>query len=115
MSLEEAIWATWKGFVIFSPTPAHYLPDAIPTLPDPLDEDDWKLLKALAETDNSPSEAAPRIERKEDTVKYRMDNRIIPALRALMPGFRESEKGSVYERAQAIIWYKEHRVRYCRE
>lgn len=145
ISLEEAIWATWKGFLIFSPTPTHYFPLAIPKEPDPLNQASWDILRALSQVSDERRQVAHDLNTSLPAVKWRINRKIKPILAARIFGaviaqkmgyfspdisddgefFNHEEskadivdaqdKNMAFTDKHLIAWYKENRVKYCRE
>lgn len=147
ITLEEAIWATWKGFLIFSPTPTHYLPKAIPKEPDPLNQKSWDVLRALSQRSGDRRRVVHELEMTMTALKWRINMKIKPILAPSIFGVVMAQKMGYYSlgiiddddvpqthlrqetahEAQQddedldftdkhlIAWYKENRVRYCRE
>lgn len=148
ITLEEAIWATWKGFLIFSPTPTHYLPKAIPKEPDPLNQKSWDVLRSLNQTLGDRKRVSHDLEMTMTALKWRINSKIKPILASRIFGVEMAQKMGYYSlgitddddddtpqthlRQEAaydaqnednldfndkhlIAWYKENRVKYCRE
>lgn len=95
------------GFVLLSPTPAEYLPSAVPSEPDPLDEKLWETLGELNKG-LSQSQAANELNISSETVKSRVDKvkQILTDLDAIPADARSDE---------LLAWYREHKARYARE
>lgn len=95
------------NFVMLSPAPAGYLPNAVPDKPDPLPDDVWETLESLNKG-LTHQQAADELHIAQETVRSRLDK-----ARALL-----SERGEVLLDAhtnEVLEWYREHRVRYARD
>ena len=95
------------NYVMFSPAPAGYLPNAVPDKPDPLSDDLWETLESLNKG-FIHQQVAEELHIAQETVRSRLDK-----ARAIL-----SERGEVEMEAHAnevLEWYRRHRVRYARD
>jgi DNA-binding NarL/FixJ family response regulator len=106
-SLADLLELTWRGFVLLSPDLADFLPDAVPTFPDPLTDELWETLRLLNEG-NTYEETADILPITADGVRNRL-KRVARILQDI--GELESHQTT---RDDLLTWYKRHRVRFRR-
>lgn len=96
-----------QEFFLLSPRSIGYLQNAVPSTPDPLDDDLWATLEGLS-MNLSHAEIADRLHIAVDTVRSRLDKakeRLI--IREEIPIDARNE--------EMVPWYREHVVRYARD
>lgn len=107
VKLAEILEMVWQGYVIFSPTPADYLPHATAAEPDPLTTALWETLKLLSDGygDKEIAQALPSV--GEAGVKARLVR-----VREIL-----SDIGAIptTDRQDLITWYKRYHTRYHRD
>lgn len=106
-SLLDLLELVWQGFVLQSPVTAAYLPQAIPSKPDPLNADQWETLKLLSH-DLTQNQIAERLNVTAEGIKSRL-NKISDQLTDSHQLKLEGDR-----REQLINWYRHHYARYCR-
>lgn len=108
VSLANLLQLTWQGFVIISPEPADHLIKAIPTRPDPLNEQQWEILRLLSQDFTYRQVAEKTNAGSADTVKARLN-----VLRETLVAAGELavDHTDAHELRQ---WYTVHHARYQR-
>lgn len=98
-----------KGYLFLSPTPASYLPSAVLSRPDPLDDKLWETLSQLnAGYTHEQAGEKSREPVSGDTIKTRVEKvKLILVARNELPVDARRE--------ELLAWYREHRVRYGRD
>lgn len=107
IKLAQLLEFAWLGFVLLSPAPADYLPDAIAITPDPLSSDLWETLR-LFDQGATNEEVARALPITGDGVRAR--------LRRTALALVQTHELEEYEttRDDLLKWYRTHRVRYRR-
>jgi len=101
---------------MISPTPASYLPLAIPTTPDPLRQNYWQALKLLNEG-KTYAQVAAALERGPEAIQHWV-NEMRDILEPFILGENFQDEKSSIERIQLEdlkSWYRNNRVKYCRD
>lgn len=108
ISLANLLQLTWQGFVLLSPEPADYLSKAIPTRPDPLNEQQWEILHLLNQGLTYRQIAERTDANSADTVKARLTTLREQLVRV---GELPAHRTDAHELRQ---WYSEQHVRFQR-
>lgn len=116
IAFEDMVEIVHSGNTIISPTPATYLPLAIPTTPDPLRQNYWQALKLLNEG-KTYAQVAAALERGPEAIQHWV-NEMRDILEPFILGEDFQEEKSFIERIQLEdlkSWYRNNRVKYCRD
>jgi CheY-like chemotaxis protein len=116
ISFAEVVGIVDKGYLVISPTPADYLPLAIPSMPDPLSDKHWQALKLLNEG-KTYAQVGKEIDRSPEAVQNWVNEmRETLACFILPQGIEDvqSSSGSI-QLEDLTNWYRNNRVKYCRD
>ncbi len=116
IAFEEMVEIANSGNTIISPTPTSYLPLAIPTTPDPLRENYWQALKLLNEG-KTYAQVASELKRGPETIQNWV-NEMRDILEPFILVEEIPEEETTFERIQLEDlknWYRNNRVKYCRD
>lgn len=116
MSFENVVDVVNKGYLVISPTPVEYLPMAIPSTPDPLSDKHWQALKLLNKG-KTYSQVGQEMDRSPEAVQNWVGE-MREALASLI--LEESDEEFPYNSGRIQLedltnWYRNNRVKYCRE
>ncbi len=116
ISFAEVVEIVNKGYLVISPTPADYLPLAIPSTPDPLSDKQWQTLKLLNE-----GKTYAQMGKEMDRTSESIQNWIGDIRDALAPFILPADMGDIHNSRETIQlkdltnWYRNNRVKYCRD
>ena len=116
IAFEEMIEIVYSGNTILSPTPASYLPLAIPTTPDPLRDNYWQAFKLLNEG-KTYAQVAADLERGPEAIQHWV-NEMRDILEPFILDEEIQQEKTTNDRIQLEdlkSWYRNNRVKYCRD
>jgi DNA-binding NarL/FixJ family response regulator len=116
IAFEEMVAIAFTGNTIISPTPASYLHLTIPTSPDPLRENFWQALKLLNEG-KTYTQVASELKRGPEAIQNWV-NEMRDILRPSILGNDtpvEQNNGERIQLEDLKNWYRNNRVKYCRD
>jgi DNA-binding response OmpR family regulator len=115
LSFAEVVQIVNEGYLVISPTPAAYLPLAIPSTPDPLSDKHWQALKLLNE-DKTYAQVGKELDRSPEAIqKWVNEMRDALAPFILPADLVDAQNSEAIQLEDLKIWYRNNRVKYCRE
>jgi len=115
LSFAEVVEIVDKGYLVISPTPADYLPLAIPSTPDPLGDKHWQALKLLNEG-KTYAQVGKEMDRGPEAIQKWVNEMREALARFILPAdLVDAQNGGNIQLEDLTNWYRNNRVKYCRE
>lgn len=115
LSFAEVAEIVNKGYLVISPTPADYLPLAIPSTPDPLSDKHWQALKLLNEG-KTYAQVGKEMDRGPEAIQKWVNEMREALARFILPAdLVDAQNGGNIQLEDLTNWYRNNRVKYCRE